>query len=81
MKADHIWEELCEAAVLETDDKKLPNRLHAAKAAIDKRLEELQRNDGGTPVERQAMSKALAGLNLLRRELETRSQAAGSSNA
>jgi hypothetical protein len=58
MKADHVWEELCEAVALETDDKKLPNRLHPAKAAIDKRLEELQRDDGGTSVERQAISKA-----------------------
>jgi hypothetical protein len=81
MKADYVWEEPYEAAVLETDDKKLPNRLHAAKAAIDKRLQEMQMDHGGTPEERRAISDALAGLNVLRRELETRSQAAGSSNA
>ena len=81
MKASYVWEELYEAAVLETDDKKLPNRLHAAKAAIDTRLQQLQADHSGTPEERQAISKALTGFVVLRRDLERRSQDAGSSNA
>lgn len=80
MQADYVWEELYEAAVLETDDKNLPNRLQSAKAAIDSRLREIQLDHGGTPAERQAISDALHGLDVLRKELETRSQAAGSSN-
>jgi hypothetical protein len=81
MKADYVWEDLYQAAVLETDDKKLPNRLHAAKAAIDTRLQQLQANHGGTPEERHTIVKALSALNVLRAELETRSHDTGSSNA
>jgi hypothetical protein len=69
------------AAVLETDDKKLGERIHAAKGAIDMRLQELQSHHGGTPEERQAITDALGGLQVLRRELERRSQEADSSNA
>ena len=81
MKADDVWQELYKAAVLETDDKNLPNRIRAAKAAIDDRLHELQFDHGGTPEERQAITDALGGLNGLRRELQTRSHETGSSNA
>jgi len=81
MKAHHVWEELYKAAVLELDREKLPDRLHAAKAAIDDRLHELQLDHGGRAEERQAISDALASLNVLRRELERSSQDTGSSNA
>jgi len=81
MKADYVWEEVHAAAILETDDAKLPNRLHVAKAAIDDRLHELQLDHGGSPEERQAIGDALAGLNVVRRELERRSHVEGSSNA
>jgi hypothetical protein len=56
------------AAVLETDRAKLQERVHAAKAAIDDRLHELQLDHGGSPEERIAISDALAALNVLRRE-------------
>jgi hypothetical protein len=81
MKADYVWEEVYAAAILETDDAKLPDRLHVAKAAIDTRLHDLQLDHGGSPEERQAISDALAGLNVLRRELERRSHGEGSSSA
>jgi hypothetical protein len=81
MKADYVWEESYKTAILETDDAKLPNRLRAAKGAIDTRLQEMQMDHGGTPEERQAITDALAGLNVLRRELERRRQETGSSNA
>jgi len=67
--------------LLGTDDAKLVTRLPAAKAAIDARLHDLQLNDGGTLEERQAISDALAGLNVLRRDLQARSQETGSSEA
>jgi hypothetical protein len=73
MKAHYAWEESYEAAILETDDKKLQNRIQAAKAAIDNRLHELQFDHGGRPEERQAITDALGGLSLLRRELQMRS--------
>ena len=67
--ADHkeLWQELYEAAILETDLGKMQPRVYAAKAAIDARLHELQLDHGGTPEERQAISDALAGLNVLRK--------------
>jgi hypothetical protein len=81
MKADYVWEGLYEAAILETDDGKLQQRIQAAKGAIDTRLHEMQLDHGGTPEERLAITDALSGLNLLRRELEGRSHDAGLSNA
>jgi hypothetical protein len=61
-----VWIEPYKAAILETDSTKLPNRIRTAKAAIDDRLHELQLHHGGTPEERQAISDALANLNVLR---------------
>ncbi len=79
MKAEYAWQETYQAAIIETDDGKLPNRLQVAKAAIDNRLHELQLDHGGNPEERLAISDALAGLNVLRKELETRSSEKDSS--
>jgi hypothetical protein len=80
MRADYVWDESYKAAVLETDDNKLPDRIRAAKGAIDTCLHELQMDHGGTPEERQAITDALGGLQVLRRELERRRHEAGSSN-
>ena len=71
MDTTYVWHDLYRAAVLETDRGKLQQCLQAAKAAIDDRLQELQMDHGGTPEERQAISDALAALNVIRRELET----------
>jgi hypothetical protein len=80
MEANDVWQDLYKAAVLETDDEKLHKRLRAAKAAIDVQLHELQSNHhGGMPDERQAISDALAVLNVLRREREARSHDTNSS--
>jgi hypothetical protein len=81
MNADYVWEESYKTAILETDDAKLTNRIRAAKGAIDERLQEMQMDHGGTPEERQAIIDALAGLKVLRRELERRSQDTGANNA
>ena len=80
MRADYVWVESYNAAVIETDDKKLRERIQVAKGAIDMRLQELQMDHGGTPEERLGITDALAGLNVLRRELERRNQETGSSN-
>jgi hypothetical protein len=71
MDTSYVWHDLYIAAVLETDRVRLQQALHAAKSAIDDRLQELQADHGGTPEERQAISDALAALNVIRRELET----------
>ena len=73
MQAGSFWQELYQAAFIETDHRKLPNRVSLAKAAIDARLHDMQLGHGGTPEERQAITDALAGLSILRRELEQRS--------
>ncbi len=78
MKADHAWQELYEAAALETDDEKLAKRLQVAKAGIDARILVLRMDHLGTPEERQAISAALIGLDVLRRDLEARSHETGS---
>jgi hypothetical protein len=68
MKADYAWQELYEAAVLETDDGKLAKCLPVVKAGIDARLQELQMEHQGRREERRAISAALIGLDVLRRE-------------
>jgi hypothetical protein len=70
MKDPYVWRELYEAAMFETDRTKLRQRVQAAKFSIDDRLQELLKDHGGTPEERQAISDALVGLNVIRRELE-----------
>jgi hypothetical protein len=72
MKADYVWEELYKAAILETDDKKLPNCVQAANAAIDARLYEWLLDHGGTPEERKAISDALSSLSVIQREFDQR---------
>jgi hypothetical protein len=73
MQDESSWQELYQAAFIETDHRKLPNRISLAKAAIDARLHDMQLGHGGTTEERQAISDALAGLSILRIELEQRS--------
>jgi hypothetical protein len=73
MQADNSWQELYQAAFIETDHRKLPNLVRLAKGAIDARLHDMQLGHGGSTEERQAISDALAGLSILRRELEQRS--------
>jgi hypothetical protein len=68
MKADYAWQELYEAAVLEIEDGKLAKRLPEVKAGINARLQELQMEHQDTPEERRAISDALHGLDVLRRE-------------
>jgi hypothetical protein len=62
------WAEIYQRAMLETDRSKLPGRIEAAQAAINRRIQEI--NAGHDSVdERRAIQDALAGLNVLRREL------------
>jgi hypothetical protein len=73
MKAAYVWTQAYQAAILETDNEKLQECIQAAKAAIDNRLHELRADHRGPREERQAISDALDGLNVLRRELQVRS--------
>ena len=57
---------------LETDDQKLPSCLEEAKAAIDRRLQEIQADRNSASEELHAIADALNGLKVLRMELEKR---------
>ena len=62
------WEHQYVAAILETDDAKLPDRYSAAKIAIANRIDSLNMNHGGTPEERASIDAALTSLEKLRIE-------------
>jgi hypothetical protein len=62
------WRELYGAAMVEIDRSKLAGRIEVAHQAIQHRLRELEQDHGGSPEERQAISDALLGLDVLRKE-------------
>ena len=62
------WAEMYQRAMLETDRSKLPGRIEVAQTAINRRLQEINvGHDSGE--ELLAIRDALAGLNVLRREV------------
>jgi hypothetical protein len=63
------WVKLFQAAILETDWSKIEGRIQVADSAISTRLQEFALNHGGWPEENQAISDAMNGLNVLRREV------------
>ena len=72
MAAQHLpldsrWEKLYVAAILETDDERLPQRIRAAEEAISMRLKTLPHKESRL-AEIQKIENALKGLNTLRRE-------------
>ena len=64
----YSWEEIYEAAILETDFSRLPERIKAAQSAIDSRMQKMLGDGNGTPAERAAIQSALAGIRILKRE-------------
>jgi hypothetical protein len=69
MIAEYPWGRYYEVAMLETNRSKLANRIRVAEQAILARVEELNRDHGGTEEERAAIRDALSGLKILRKEL------------
>jgi hypothetical protein len=67
---NHDWERLYTAAILETDRSKLKSRIDAAQAAIDRRLQEMSADHGGTAKERLEIETAQAGLDVIRKRVE-----------
>lgn len=61
------WFEVYKAAVLELDPQKLPNRIVAAKEAVQLRLKEIQ-GDTDHHAERQQIEDALNSLRILEQE-------------
>ncbi len=64
------WQGTYHAAILETDRLKLPERIEAARNAIDARIQELNADHHGSPEEQNAISSALAARKVLIREVE-----------
>jgi hypothetical protein len=64
---DKSWFEVYKAAVLELDLQKLPERIVAAKEAVQVRLKEIQ-GDTDHHAERQHIDDALSSLRTLERE-------------
>jgi hypothetical protein len=69
MNADSQWQELYNAAILETDWSTIEERIEAADSAIAARLHAFSLNHGGTPEENQRIQDALNGLSILRGEV------------
>lgn len=63
------WEDVYEAAILETERSRLPERIKAAQDAIDSRIEQFQQDHQGTPEERDAIGSALSGIRILKKEV------------
>jgi IS5 family transposase len=68
MANSYNWQEQYHAALIETDDSKLMDRILAAQAAINSRVREMQAKRDGTLEERQALADAVSGLQILRKE-------------
>ena len=62
------WEESYKHAMLETHRSKIPERIDAAQTAINRRLDEINAGHDSRE-ERLAIRDALAGLNVLPREV------------
>ena len=68
MTTAYSWHESYRAALLETDGKKIQQRIQAAEAEIKDRQRVLSEDHGGTPEERQAIADALGGLKVVLKE-------------
>ena len=62
------WRQFYEQALVETDLSRLPVLIQAARAAIDRRIEQLPSDSPVSSEERQAIADALAGLRVLKQE-------------
>lgn len=66
---EYKWQELYQAALLETDWSKIEERIQRAEADLRERKREFAMNHGGTPEENQAIEDAGRGLGVLRTEV------------
>jgi hypothetical protein len=67
MRPSYDWEVAYVGALLEPDVSKLKARIDAAQSAIDRRLQEMNADHGGSPGERYAIETAQAALGVLRK--------------
>src|SRR4029077_2033263 len=69
MNMTYTWYESYKAVVLETDWKKMPERIQSAESKINDRQRVLSEDHGGTPQERQAIANALKAMCSVRTEV------------
>ena len=67
MRPSYDWEREFAAVILETDRAKLKGRIDTAQAAIDRRLQEMGADHGGSPEERAEIAAAQASLDAFRK--------------
>lgn len=65
----YTWETVYQAAILETERSRLPDRISAAQTAINSRIDQIQQDHQSTPEERDAIASALAGIRILKEEV------------
>ena len=70
IRQSYVWQRRYEVAILETDRTQLPALITAAQAAIDARIAEIRSMNNGTPEERQAITDAQNGLQILIDEIK-----------
>lgn len=68
MSPGYRWKQFYEDAILETDQSRLPVLIRMANAAIHARMEQLLQDHQASAEEQQALSDAIAGLRVLKRE-------------
>lgn len=68
MNTNYEWQNAYLAAILETDQVKLLERIEEATKAIQARVSELEMDHNGTVEERIVIADALNGLKVLRQE-------------
>jgi hypothetical protein len=69
MALENDWQNLYQAAVLETDWAIIEERIKAVESAVEARLHEFSLDHGGTPEENQAIINAVTKLNILRADV------------
>jgi len=65
----YVWYKSYKAVILETDWTKMHDRIQSAECKIHDRQRVLSEDHGGTPQERQAITKALNAMRTLRTEV------------
>jgi hypothetical protein len=69
MSTTYGWQRFYDAAILETNGSCLPRLIQRAQAANGARIQQLHPDHQVTPQEQQAIADALAGLDILRKEI------------
>ena len=68
MSSPRVWYDFYKAALLETDPKKIREKIQAAESAMHDREHVLSQDHGGTAQERQSLADAKSSLEVLRKE-------------